>query len=237
MKKLLFIPVVLMLFGSCATLDQALGGILGSGGGLTSAETSSGLKEALTRGITLGADVVSQKDGFFKNELIKVLFPPKVQKVQEKLEMLGFGSLTDNLVMKMNRAAEDAAKSSKPIFVAAIREMTIQDAMGILMGEDNAATDYLRRTTSDELNTAFYPVVNRSMEKLQVIDTWENVIDKYNKIPFMEPVEQDINQYVTDKAMFGLFHMIEKEEMKIRKDPGARVTALLQKVFAAQDNK
>lgn len=233
--KSTFLVLVLLNFTGCAQLDALLGGT-GGAAGLTTQEIGLGLKEALNLGIGKGADNVSKQDGFFKNQAIKILFPPEVQKVQSKLENIGLGSLTDNFVEKMNRAAEDAAKSAKPIFLSAIKNMTIQDAMNILMGPDNSATEYLKGATSGELYKAFFPVVDNSMSKLNVTQTWENVITKYNAITPLKPVNADIKQYVTNKALDGLFHMVANEEKNIRRNPGVRATDLLKRVFAKQDS-
>ena len=204
---------------------------------LTTEQIAMGLKEALTQGISKGADIVSKLDGYYKNPEIKVLFPPQAQKVEKKMQDLGLGSLTEQVVEKLNRAAEDAAKEAKPIFVAAIKEMTFNDAMNILMGESTEATTYLKKATSDELYQKFNPVVVNSLKKVKALDHWDNIINKYNKIPFVEQINPDINDYVTQKAMNGLFVMIAKEEGLIRKDPVARTTDLLKKVFAKQDGK
>ena len=237
MIKKLFFLITIISVSACTELANLGSAILDDEGGLTNAEASAGLKEALEQGITKGVDIVSITDGFYKNIAIKILFPQEADKVKNLVEKVPGGDiLIDKLVMSLNRAAEDAAKGAKPIFSNAIRSLTFQDVMDILMGGNPlAATDYLERTTSSALYDAFYPVVDASLKKVKVFEAWDDVMNVYNKIPFQDPVTTDINKYVTDKAMAGLFHMVGKEEQLIRKDPIARTTDLLKKVFGAAD--
>ncbi len=241
LKKLaLFILIIPM--ASCAELAQIGTDLLEAattpGTSITSDQAALGLKEALSIGLTKGADVVSVKDGYFKNALIKIPFPEKAIKVKNTLEDIPGGRLlVDNVVEKLNRAAEDAARGAKPIFLSAIKQMTIQDAMGILMGDDRAATSYLERTTSSALYNSFNPVIKNSLSKVKALNAWEEVITRYNQIPLVQDVNPSLDDYVTEKAMDGLFHMVAKEEVAIRKDPVKRTTDLLKKVFAVQDNR
>ena len=232
---------VAVQFLSCSPeeLNKTIGTVLNGLGNeeLTSLEIIGGLKEALTQGISKGSDIVSVVDGYYKNEAIKILFPPEAQKIEQKLQELGLGNLTEQLVEKVNHAAEDAAKGAKPIFKKAITDMTIDDGLGILMGDDMAATSYLKRTTSDGLYNAFKPVIVRSLNKKKALDSWGKVVNTYNKVPFVKKMNPDLADHVTNKALEGLFHMVAKEEKLIRKDPVARATDLLRKVFAKQDNK
>ncbi len=200
----------------------------------TSAEVTNGLKEALTQGATKGAKLVSQLDGYFKNPEIKIPFPPDVKMVETKLRSLGLGNQVDEFVLSLNRAAEDAAKEATPIFVSAIKQMTIADAMGILKGEPDAATQYLKKTTTVQLKEKFKPVVQNSLNKVNAIKYYADLIGNYNRIPFVQKVNPDLNAYATDMAVQGLFVMIAKEEKNIRKDPLARSTDLLKKVFSSQ---
>ncbi len=237
-KMSIFLLLCLPMMSCTPEGMKILTDVLAAGGteALTTEQISMGLKEALTNGISKGADLVSKTDGYYKNQEIKLLFPPQAKKIEQKLADFGLSSLTDQMVEKLNRAAEDAAKEAKPIFVSAIRSMTIADATNILMGGDNtAATSYLRKTTSDALYSKFNPVVMNSLKKVKALDYWDDIVNRYNKIPFVEKINPDINDYVTQKAMDGLFTMIEKEEGLIRKDPIARTTDLLKKVFAKQD--
>ena len=198
---------------------------------LTTEEVGGGLKEALINGISKGSDLVSQLDGYYKNPQIKIPFPPEVKKVENTLRDIGLGSEVDKFVMTLNRGAEDAAKEAKPIFISAIKGMTIQDAWAILKGEDNAATDYLRKTTSAQLKEKFKPVIQMSLNKVNATKYYGDLVTRYNKIPLVEKVNPNLDDYATDRAVEGLFVMIAKEELNIRKDPVARTTELLKRVF------
>jgi len=243
LKRLFIFLLVVPLCTGCAELAQIGSELLEAsvgGAGVTSDQAALGLKEALSIGLTKGANSVSVKDGYFKNNAIKILFPEKAIKVKNTLEdVLGptGKQLTGNIVEKLNRAAEDAARGAKPIFLSAIKQMTFQDAMGILMGEDNAATNYLKRTTSTALYDSFNPVIKNSLSKVKALTAWEEVITRYNQIPLVKQVNPRLDDYVTEKAMDGLFHMVGKEELAIRKDPLKRTSDLLKTVFAAQDNR
>jgi len=233
---LLIIPIA-----SCTELAQIgteLLDVAAQGNSITNDQAALGLKEALSIGLTKGADVVSVKDGYFKNQFIKIPFPEKAIQVKNTLESIPGGNLlVDNVVEKLNRAAEDAARGAKPIFLSAIKKMTIQDAMGILMGDDRAATSYLERSTSTALYSSFNPVIKNSLSKVKALNAWEEVITRYNQIPLVQNVNPSLDDYVTEKAMDGLFHMVAKEEVAIRKDPVQRTTDLLKRVFAVQDNR
>jgi len=201
---------------------------------LTTAEVGEGLKEALVNGISKGADLVSKTDGYFKNPEIKIPFPPDVKKVEDRLRQIGLGGEVDKFVMTLNRGAEDAAKEAKPIFIAAIKQMTIEDAWAILKGEPDAATQYLKRTTSPLLKEKFKPVIQASLDKVNATKYYGDIITKYNSIPMVQKVNPDLNDYATELAMQGLFTMIAKEEKNIRQDPVARTTELLRRVFGAK---
>jgi len=239
LKKLaLFILIIPM--ASCAELAQIGTDLLEAATTptVTNDQAALGLKEALSIGLTKGADIVSVTDGYFKNASIKIPFPEKAIKVKNTLESIPGGNLlVGNVVEKLNRAAEDAARGAKPIFLSAIKQMTIQDAMGILMGDDRAATSYLERTTTSALYNAFNPVIKNSLSKVKALNAWEEVITRYNQIPLVQQVNPSLDDYVTEKAMDGLFHMVAKEEVAIRKDPLKRTTDLLKTVFAVQDNR
>ncbi len=239
MKKVII--AASFILGACTTaqINQTIGEVNKSMGGsatpqLTTAEVGEGLKEALVKGISTGSDLVSQVDGYFKNPEIKIPFPPEVKKVEDKLRQIGLGSEVDKFVLTLNRGAEDAAKEAKPIFITAIRSMTIQDAWNILKGEDNAATEYLKRTTTSQLKEKFRPVIQNSLNKVNATKYYSDLVTRYNQIPFVEKVNPDLNEYATDKAMEGLFLMIAKEEKNIRDNPVARTTDLLKKVFSQQ---
>lgn len=199
---------------------------------LTTEEVGAGLKEALINGISKGSDLVSQMDGYFKNPEIKIPFPPDVKKVEDRLRQIGLGGEVDKFVMTLNRGAEDAAKEAKPIFIAAIKQMTIDDAWAILKGEPDAATQYLKRTTSTQLKEKFKPVIQTSLDKVNATKYYGDIINKYNSIPLVQKVNPDLNDYATELAMQGLFIMIAREEKNIRQDPAARTTELLKRVFS-----
>ncbi len=225
------------MMGCTATqINQAISGAGKSIGEapLTANDVAEGLKEALIKGISNGADLTSQVDGYFKNEAIKILFPPDVKKVEEKLRQIGLSNDVDKFIMTLNRGAEDAAKEAKPIFISAIKSMTIDDAWGILKGDQDAATQYLKRTTSAQLKEKFSPVIQNSLDKVNATKYYGDLVNAYNKIPFTDKVNPDLNDYATDKAIEGLFVMVAREEKNIRVDPVARTTDLLRRVFAAQ---
>lgn len=233
MKKIHWILVFSLTACTTAQINQTIGDVnkaLGSGEP-TTAEVGEGLKEALINGISKGSDLVSQLDGYFKNPEIKIPFPPDVKRVENTLRDIGLGGEVDKFIMTLNRGAEDAAREAKPIFVSAIRSMTIQDAWAILKGEDNAATEYLKRTTSAQLKEKFKPVIQTSLNKVNATKYYGDLVTRYNKIPFVEKVNPNLDDYATDKAIEGLFVMIAKEEKNIRQDPLARTTDLLKKVF------
>lgn len=198
-------------------------------------DIASGLKEALQKGITEQVTKLTAVDGFYKNEAVKILFPEELQKVDKTLRSLGMSSLADEGVKVLNRAAEDAVKEATPIFVNAITSMKITDAKNILTGNDDAATTYLEGTTSTSLVSKFSPVIQTSLSKVGADKIWETIIAKYNKVPLVTKVNPDLTNYVTEKAMEGVFKMIAVEEKKIRTDIGARTSPLLKKVFALQD--
>lgn len=201
---------------------------------LSSEEVGAGLKEALTVGVSKGSDMVSQLDGFYKNPAIRIPFPPEARKVEDRLRQLGMGGEVDKFVLALNRAAEDAAQEAKPVFISAIKQMTIQDAFSILQGKDDAATQYLSRTTSAQLNEKFKPIVQNSLNKVEATQLYANLINTYNKIPLVQKMNPNLDEYATQKAIDGLFVVVAQEEKNIRQNPGARTSDLLQKVFAAQ---
>ena len=202
-----------------------------SANNLSSEEIVSGLKEALSLGAQKSSDKLSKPDGFFKDAAVKILLPKQVRDIENKMRMLGMGKLVDNAELSMNRAAEDASKAAAPIFLSAIKNMTVTDALNILRGSDTAATSYLRKTTSPELITAFKPTIEESLKKTDAAKYWKDVFTAYNRFS-STPVDADINSYVTQKALEGIFHYVAVEEVNIRKNPADRVTDVLKKVFA-----
>ena len=233
-RKLLFaILLTPLLLARCDTLKEIADGL--NTNTLTTAEIAAGLKQALEFGIAEGAEKLAEVDGYFKSPY-KILLPPEARKVTDKLQGIpGFSEVENIILEKINRGAEEAAKSAKPIFVDAIRAITFQDALGILMGEKNAATTYLHAQTYPQLYAAFHPVIVDALNQFNAIEYWADAVTFYNKIPFVDPVEPELDRYVTERALFGLFDMVEKKELKIRTDISERTTDLLRKVFAKQD--
>jgi hypothetical protein len=206
----------------------------GGGNKLTNEQVIQGLKEALNVGTNNSTGSASKVDGFFKNPKIFIPFPPDAIKVKEKLEQLGMKDKVDKVVLTLNRGAEEAAKGAAPIFLDAIKGMSIGDGFAILKGGDNAATNYLKEHTSVALHDKFMPVVKDALSKVQLTNYWNPVISTYNKIPGVQQQNPDLNEYVTQRGMQGLFTLISDEELKIRKDPVARVSDILKKVFGSQ---
>jgi len=212
-------------------LNKAKGG---SSSSLSNEDIVAGLKEALSIGAQNGANKLSAVDGFFANAAIKVLMPPEAKKVESTLRSAGMGKLVDNAILSMNRAAEEASKSAAPIFVDAVKTMSFQDALGILKGSDTAATGYLRGKTVSALTTAFRPVIENALQKTEATKYWKTVFDAYNKLPTtFNKINPDLPGYVTEKSLGGMFYQVAQEEQKIRKDPAARVTDILKKVFGS----
>lgn len=205
-------------------------------GSLTSTQISSGLKEALSLGVNEGVKKLGVTDGFLKNEAVKILMPEKLRKVDTTLRSLGLGSLADQGVKLLNRAAEDAVTEAAPIFTKAITSMTITDAKNILLGNDNAATNYLQTKTQSQLFTAFQPKVKASLGKVGADSVWKGIISKYNTLTG-QSVTTDLNEYVTTETINGVFKMVAEKESGIRNTPAMRTTSILQKVFGAQDGK
>ena len=212
-------------------IDKAIKKLPEGKTGLTNEEIVGGLKEALQVGTENGTQKLSALDGFFKDAAIKILMPQEAKRAEQKLRSLGMGKLVDDAILSMNRAAEDAAKNATPIFVDAIKSMSIQDAIGILKGSDTAATHYLKDKTTGSLAAAFRPVIEASLNKVNATKYWNAVFSAYNKFSFNK-INPDLSAYVTDKALSGIFYQVGLEEQKIRKDPMARTTELLKKVFS-----
>ncbi len=198
---------------------------------LSNAEVGSALKEALTQGVSKGADALSQADGYFKNPQVKIPFPPDAQRMEKRLREIGMGNDVDNFILTLNRGAEDAAKKATPIFVDAIKKISITDVMTILKGQPDAATQYLKKTTTSQLVGQFKPVIKASLDKVSATKNYNNLAATYNKIPFVKKVNPDLDAYTTDLAIQGLFLMIANEEKNIRANPAARTSDLLKKVF------
>jgi hypothetical protein len=204
---------------------------------LSSGDISQGLKEALNKGIEKQVTKLTAEDGFYKNEMVKILLPEELQKVDKTLRKMGMSSLADKGILMLNRAAEDAVKESTPIFVDAVKNMSFTDAKNILMGDDKAATTYLQTETTNPLYAKFNPVIQNSFAKVGADKVWASIIKKYNSLPMVTKVNPDLTDYTTNKALEGVFKMIALEEKDIRTNLNARSTDLLKKVFAKQDKK
>lgn len=199
---------------------------------ITDGDATSAIKEALMKGIQVGVDKVSVTDGFFKNAAIKIPFPTQVRQAESTLRSMGMGTLADNMVLSMNRAAEDAAKQAGPIFINSIKQMTVTDAVNIVSNQQpDAATQFLKRTTTESLVTSFKPTIKTALDKTLATKYWKDITTYYNKIPLVSPINTDLPDYVTRKAIDGLFYMVAQEEAKIRKDPAGQTSDIIKDVF------
>ena len=247
--KILFSAILILLFTGCAELMK----VLQTAGNvpLTEAEVISGLKEALATGAKNAAERLAKENGYYGDDLIKILLPDEARVIVDNISRIpGGDKLVEDVIIRINRAAEDAAKEVAPIFVNSVTQITIKDAFGILNGADNAATTYLRNTTSDQLYTLYKPKIQASTEKkiignISTKESWNTLVTKWNsvansipgKLANLKPVNTDLDDFLTKKALSGMFLKVEGEELKIRKEVSARVTPLLQRVFGSLDNK
>lgn len=234
MKKIIVLPFCIILM-ACAELQTIAEQVIEDPDLVSDAQISSGLKQALQFGIDHQVSKLTAEDGFFSNELVKIALPEELSKVDSALRKIGLGDLADEGLKLMNAAASDAVKEATPIFVDAIKSMTITDARNILMGGNGAATQFLQKNTSDQLYQKFYPVVDDSFGKVGADQIWTTAIDKYNTLPFTQEVNNNLTEYVTQQALEGVFTMIAVEESKIRTNLQSRTTDLLQRVFILQD--
>ena len=233
MKRIIAL-ILLITVSSCAEL-QGVVSQLPQGGTVSELDIANGLRQALDLGIDKQVSKLTQTDGFYKNELVKILLPEELQKVDKALRDIGLSSLADEGLKVLNRAAEDAVSEATPIFVNAVKGITFTDAKNILLGNDKAATEYLKSRTQTELYNKFNPVIKNSFAKVGADQIWENLINKYNNIPFTNNVNPDLTDYVTTEALKGVYTMIAVEEGEIRNKVSSRATDLLKKVFALQD--
>jgi hypothetical protein len=226
-KKILLFSIIIALFNSCDTLSK-----LPIGGGITDAEAAQAIREALTQGTGKGISFLNKTDGFFGNEAYKLFLPPDAKKIENALRTIGMGNMVDKAILQINRAAEDAVGYAKPIFVDAITEMTIMDAINIVRGSNDAATNYFRQKTTDKLITAFTPSIKNSLDKLNATKYYADMVNAYNNFPTtFNKINPDLPSYVVGKAVDALFDQIAKEEANIRENPVARTTEILKKVF------
>lgn len=235
MKKLWIALFTIFTLSSCAELQGVVDSLPQGGGVLSNADIAAGLRQALDFGIDKQVSKLTQTDGFYKNELVKILLPAELQKVDKGLRDIGLGNLADEGLKVLNRAAEDAVKEATPIFVDAVKGITFADAKNILLGQDDAATQYLTSKTQTALYAKFQPVINNSFTKVGADKIWTNLINKYNAIPFTTDVNPDLTDYVTGEALKGVYTMIAVEEKEIRTKVSSRTTDLLKKVFVLQD--
>ena len=241
MKKLL---TALLLISAISTMGQSgllgslkksIGGTSGGSSSLSSTDIVAGLKQALELGAEKSADRLSAANGFLGDKAVEILMPEQALKVEKTLRNLGMGKLVDDAIASMNHAAEDASKSAAPIFVNAIKSMTVTDGVNILKGPDTAATSYLRKSATPELTKAYTPVIDSALQKTGATKYWKDVFDTYNKLPTtFSKVDPNLSAYVTQKAINGIFYYVAQEEILIRKDPAAQVTDLLKKVFGGK---
>ncbi|WP_372756746.1 DUF4197 domain-containing protein [Mariniflexile sp.] len=233
-RKILFISLIFNLT-ACAQLQQVIDQLPQTNTVLSNTDIASGLRQALDLGIEKQVTKLTQTDGFYKNDLVKILLPEELQKVDKGLRNIGLGNLADEGIKALNRAAEDAVKEATPIFVDAVKDITFADAKNILLGNDDAATEYLNTKTNSALYEKFNPVIKNSFSKVGADEIWKNLITKYNAIPFTSDVNPDLTDYVTSEALKGVYTMIAVEEKEIRNNLNSRSTDLLKKVFALQD--
>ena len=244
MKKIIILSSIFIL-SACAELQEAvkqlpdgtfsqLPNVYGASE-ITNDTIAAGLRAALDQGIEKQVSKLTQPDGFFKNELVKILLPAELQKVDSGLRSIGLSSLADRGLEVLNRAAEDAVSESTPIFIDAIKGITFADAKNILLGSDDAATQYLNGKTNSALYEKFSPVIKNSLDKVGADAVWGNIINRYNAIPFVSQVNADLTDYVSQQALSGVFKMISVEESNIRNQISFRSTDLLRQVFALQD--
>ncbi|GGG50301.1 hypothetical protein GCM10011414_19970 [Croceivirga lutea] len=234
MKKHVVVFISLFALVSCAELQQVVNQL--PQGTLSNDQIATGLRQALDFGIDKQVNKLTKEDGFYKNELVKIVLPEELTKVDNTLRKIGLSSLADEGLKILNRAAEDAVNEAIPIFVSAVEDITFADAKTILLGEDNAATQYLEQRTQTQLYDKFNPVIEASFKKVGADAIWSELITKYNNLPLTNDVNPDLTDYVTQEALKGVFTMIELEEKEIRNNLNSRTTDLLKKVFALQDN-
>jgi hypothetical protein len=234
MKKILFLLVVVivgMQNSDAQLLKNAKKMLNSSPKGFTEQDAVNGIKEALVKGTGESVKLVSAVNGYWGNPEIKIPFPQEAKEMENKLRAVGMGKKVDEFNESMNRAAEKAGNEAKDIFITAVKNMTVKDAINIVKGQNDAATMYLKNTTSPELNTKFQPIIKTSLDNVNATKYWSDLVNAYNKIPLVKKMNPDLPAYVTGKAIDGLFIMIAKEELKIRKDPMARTSEILKKVF------
>lgn len=243
--KIAYVALASSVILSCGTVNEIMKGVedaINEAGTTTNStpsnlEIGNGLKEALVKGATNGVTSLSAAGGYLNSPQFKIPFPKDAQKIETTLRDLGLGSEVDKVIVSLNRAAEDAVTEAKPLFVNAIKQMTFADVKNILMGDNMAATNYLKSKTSSQLQAAFQPKIQASLDKVNATKYWDDVVSRYNKIPLVTKLNPDLNSFVTEQAIKGLFTKIAQEESAIRANPVERTTGLLQKVFGYADTQ
>lgn len=231
MKRLLLAMGIIGLLNSCDVLQQ-LPQTNGTGGGVTEAEAAAGIKEALSQGLVKATLQLNKTDGFFGDAFYKILLPPDAKKIENTLRTLGLGKSVDKAILQINRGAEDAVGFAQPIFIDAVKQMTLSDAINIVKGGDTSATHYFRTKTLDKLTTAFLPVIKTSLDKVNATKYYGDIVNTYNNFPTtFKKLNPDLPNFVTEKATNALFDLVAKEEKNIRENPVARTTEILKKVF------
>jgi hypothetical protein len=239
MKKIILtVGACLILCSSYAQfgniLNKAKSAVSGSGGGISQGDAANAIKEALNNGIKAGVKQVSAADGYFANAAIKVLMPPEAKKVEDGLRRIGQGALVDKAILQMNRSAELAAPKAEAIFVDAITHLSISDALNLVQSkQQDACTQFLKKATTDALVSAFKPIIKSALDQTHTTEAYSDVMNAYNSLPFVSHVNTDLPDYVTRKAIDGLFYTIAQEEAKIRRDPMGQASALIKKVFGS----
>jgi Protein of unknown function (DUF4197) len=224
---------ITIFFNSCDVISQLPGS--GTGNGVTESEAGAGIKEALSQGLAKSVLQLNKEDGFFKDALYKILMPPDAKKIENTLRNVGMGNMVDKAILQINRAAEDAAAQATPIFANAIKNMTLADAIGLIKNGDTSATHFFRVKTTDQLVTAFLPVIKSSLDKLNATKYYTDIVNTYNNFPTtFKKLNPDLPGHVTNKAVEALFDLVAKEEKNIRQNIAARTTDLLKKVFGAK---
>jgi hypothetical protein len=235
MKKI-FLFLLAFQLTACAELQQVVNQLpQGTGTGAGTLDIAAGLREALDLGIDKQVSKLTMENGFFKNELVKILLPEELRKVDKTLRDVGLSKLADEGLKVLNRAAEDAVGEATPIFINAVKGISFNNAKSILLGNDDAATQYLNNVTQTQLYAKFNPVIKNSFERVGADKIWSNLITKYNNIPLTKNVNPDLTDYVTQEALNGVYKMIAIEEKEIRTKVSSRTTDLLKKVFVLQD--
>jgi hypothetical protein len=234
MKKLVLVLTIVVSFSGCDVLQQ-LPQAAGVGGAVTEADAASGIKEALSQGLAKAVLQLNKEDGFYKDAVYKVLLPPDAKKIENALRTVGLGNMVDKAILQINRGAEDAAGYAKPIFVDAIKNMTLTDAIGLVKNGDTSATHFFREKTTAQLMAAFMPVIKSSLDRVEATKYYGDIVNKYNGFPTtFTKINPDLAGYVTQKATNALFDQVALEEKNIRTNFAARTTDILKKVFGGQ---